>query len=124
MSSRIEKISSHFRTSELNINITSKLPEPQIKKEIIDGGICILTFSNPKTLNAVTAKMQKQIIKEVEVAGLDPSVKAIILTGEGRGFCSGAARSALSKLSSNAAKNAPRDPMKLVLTPFLKTPKP
>lgn len=53
-------------------------------------GILRVTLNRPETLNALTTDM----LRQVEVAflghGRDPSVRAAILTGAGRGFCAGA----------------------------------
>jgi 2-(1,2-epoxy-1,2-dihydrophenyl)acetyl-CoA isomerase len=54
-----------------------------------DKGICTVTLNRPKKLNALTPKMRMEIREALEDADTDEGVKVIILTGAGRGFCSG-----------------------------------
>ena len=54
------------------------------------GQIATVTLNQPATLNALTVDMVECLGKIVgELAG-DPDVRAVLLTGAGRGFCSGA----------------------------------
>ncbi len=52
-------------------------------------GVRRLTFNRPDSLNALTYSMYEALIARLEAARFDPSVRVIILTGAGRGFCSG-----------------------------------
>ncbi|WP_042403696.1 enoyl-CoA hydratase/isomerase family protein [Streptacidiphilus carbonis] len=54
------------------------------------GGVLWLTLHRPQALNAVTAELRELLIAELTGASADPSVRAVVLTGSGRGFCSGA----------------------------------
>nr|WP_225447585.1 enoyl-CoA hydratase-related protein [Streptacidiphilus sp. PB12-B1b] len=56
----------------------------------MDDGVSWITLNRPRTLNAVTAEMREQLIALLEQASADPAVRAVVLTGAGRGFCSGA----------------------------------
>jgi enoyl-CoA hydratase/carnithine racemase len=56
---------------------------------IIDG-VGIIELNRPDKLNAVTPEMAARIGTTLRAADADPSVRAIVLTGRGRGFCSGA----------------------------------
>ncbi|MEY9962949.1 2-(1,2-epoxy-1,2-dihydrophenyl)acetyl-CoA isomerase [Streptacidiphilus sp. MAP12-16] len=55
-----------------------------------EGGILWLTLNRPEALNAVTAEMRERLIDLLQDASADPEVRAVVLTGSGRGFCSGA----------------------------------
>jgi 2-(1,2-epoxy-1,2-dihydrophenyl)acetyl-CoA isomerase len=55
-----------------------------------DGAVLWLTLNRPETLNAVTAELREQLIRELDAASADPEARAVVLTGAGRGFCSGA----------------------------------
>ena len=55
-----------------------------------DAGIAIITLDRPERLNALTPQMRVGIRTALEDADADEGVRAIILTGAGRGFCSGA----------------------------------
>lgn len=52
------------------------------------GDVGIVRMNDPATLNAVTTRSCEEL--SAAFADLSGSVRAIVLTGEGRGFCSGA----------------------------------
>jgi 2-(1,2-epoxy-1,2-dihydrophenyl)acetyl-CoA isomerase len=54
------------------------------------GGIGRLTLNRPETLNAWTADFGKELKQVVEGEAADESVRAVLVTGAGRGFSSGA----------------------------------
>jgi len=55
-----------------------------------DGGVGRITLNRPETLNAWTAEFGKELVDIVEAASADESVRAVLITGAGRGFSSGA----------------------------------
>ncbi len=56
----------------------------------IDEGIATLTLDQPKTMNALSVPLQEEVREALkELRGRD-DVKALILTGTGKAFCSGA----------------------------------
>ena len=60
-----------------------------IKYEVADR-ILTITLNRPEKLNAFTGLMSKELIEAFDLADEDDDVRAIIVTGEGRGFCAGA----------------------------------
>lgn len=64
-----------------------------IKLEI-DGPIATITLNRPDKLNAFTARMAHEMIAAFDVTDADDAVRAVIVTGAGRGFCAGADLSA------------------------------
>jgi enoyl-CoA hydratase/carnithine racemase len=54
-----------------------------------DGGVAVLTLNRPDVLNAVDGQMRIELAEAVERAGRDDSIRAVVLTGAGRGFCAG-----------------------------------
>ena len=54
-----------------------------------DGAVGILTLNEPESLNAMTPDLLGALAKAVAEMTADPSIRALVLTGEGRGFCSG-----------------------------------
>ena len=64
----------------------------------VDNGVATIRFNRPQALNAVTFATLALLGETFDRAAADAEVKAIILTGEGRGFCSGA------DLASNMSK--------------------
>ena len=55
-----------------------------------EGAIRIITLSDPATMNAASVEMAEELTGALREASSDAAVRAIVLTGEGRGFCSGA----------------------------------
>lgn len=54
------------------------------------GAVLLLTFNRPDRLNAWTNALEDQYFDALESADADPSVRAIVITGAGRGFSAGA----------------------------------
>lgn len=52
-------------------------------------GIARITLSRPERLNAITVSMLERLTEALEDAEQDEGTRAIVLTGAGRGFCSG-----------------------------------
>ncbi len=52
-------------------------------------GIATITLNDPERLNPITRQMLSEIDAALQLARKDPAVRALILTGAGRGFCSG-----------------------------------
>ena len=53
-------------------------------------GIAEITLNRPDALNAMTDGLMSGISEAIETVVKDQSVRVVILTGEGRGFCAGA----------------------------------
>jgi enoyl-CoA hydratase/carnithine racemase len=56
----------------------------------LDGRVLTLTLDRPERLNAFTPTMARELIEAFDRADADDDVRAIVLTGAGRGFCAGA----------------------------------
>lgn len=54
-----------------------------------DGFVATITLNRPERLNAISRPMLNELSAKVVEADKDPDVRCIILTGAGRGFCSG-----------------------------------
>jgi enoyl-CoA hydratase/carnithine racemase len=61
----------------------------QITAETADG-VLTITLNRPDRLNAWTPTMGRELIAAFDAADADDAVRAIIVTGAGRGFCAGA----------------------------------
>ena len=57
--------------------------------ETIEGGVALLTLNRPDRLNAFSDDMLRALIEAFTRLGADTGVRAIVLTGAGRGFCAG-----------------------------------
>ena len=55
----------------------------------LEAGVLKLTLNRPDKLNAFTPEMHQELRKALEQALDDVSVRAVLLTGAGRGFCTG-----------------------------------
>jgi enoyl-CoA hydratase/carnithine racemase len=54
-----------------------------------DGAVATLTLNRPQRLNAISPSMLDLLSRRLLEANADREVRAIIVTGAGRGFCSG-----------------------------------
>jgi 2-(1,2-epoxy-1,2-dihydrophenyl)acetyl-CoA isomerase len=71
------------------------LREPEKSAESLvqhttDNGVAQLTLNRPEALNAITSDLREHLIRRLSDASADPAVRAVVITGTGRGFCSGA----------------------------------
>ncbi len=70
-------------------------------KVAIDGGLAIFTLNDPARLNAASQDMTHALTAAFkQIASGELAVRAVVLTGEGRAFCSGANLSAGGSLTS------------------------
>ncbi len=56
----------------------------------VTGHVGLITLNRPDKLNAWTAAMEKSIKQALAAAVADDTVRVIVFTGAGRGFCAGA----------------------------------
>lgn len=70
--------------------------------EVVDG-IGTVTLNRPDKLNAYTVQMGEEIVAAFRSARDDPTVRCLILTGSGRGFCAGVDLEALAAMQSRQA---------------------
>lgn len=75
----------------------------------LDQRVCTLTLNRPDRLNAWTERMESEFRQAVLAADADEQVRAIVVTGAGRGFCAGADMDLLEAgaAGDNAAQAAP-----------------
>ncbi|HEY3805113.1 MAG TPA: enoyl-CoA hydratase family protein [Kofleriaceae bacterium] len=56
--------------------------------ELADG-VATITLDRPSRLNALTFEIYRELADKFEQLDREPDVRAIVITGRGRGFCSG-----------------------------------
>ncbi len=69
-----------------------------------ENAVLWITLNRPEAMNAMTAAMRDEIIDRLSAARTDEGVRAVVLTGVGKGFCTGA------DLSRPAGAPAPTQP--------------
>lgn len=65
--------------------------------------ICTLKISNPSQLNALNSSLLKELDEAVSEIEMNPDIRVLIITGEGRSFIAGADISEMAELDSIAA---------------------
>jgi enoyl-CoA hydratase/carnithine racemase len=87
----------------------------------VGSGVAILTFNRPEVLNAWTPAMSERYFDLLDQAAADGEVRAIVVTGAGRGFCAGMD----IRLLRNVDKVQPKaDPLQRKAPYTLSIPKP
>ncbi len=82
-------------------------------------------LNRPETLNALTLPMLAAFREAVESAARDPQVVGIVITGAGRGFCSGLDASVLQATTTTGSSSRPTsDDVPGMFTWLLSIPKP
>ncbi len=61
----------------------------QIAYDVADR-VATITLDRPDRLNAFTVTMQHELCAAIDEIDADPEVRAVVVTGRGRGFCAGA----------------------------------
>ncbi|MBZ5604505.1 MAG: enoyl-CoA hydratase [Acidobacteriia bacterium] len=77
----------------------------QITYQVADR-VATITLNRPDKLNAWTRKMEEEVTAAIRAASADDDVRAIILTGAGKGFCAGADLELLSAISNEPSPRA------------------
>ena len=87
----------------------------------VDGPLLTITLNRPERLNAYTGTMHDEMMQAFDLADADDAVRAIVVTGEGRGFCAGAdlerggktfdwrERQARGQMAQDSGEEVPRD---------------
>jgi 2-(1,2-epoxy-1,2-dihydrophenyl)acetyl-CoA isomerase len=57
----------------------------------IDGAVATITLERPAAYNAVTRKLLQSLLVTLRDVARDTAVRAVVLTGAGKGFCAGQA---------------------------------
>lgn len=56
----------------------------------VEDGVAFLTLARPDALNALHGELLLEVGMALDLLEADPDVRALVLAGEGRGFCAGA----------------------------------
>ena len=63
---------------------------PPSVRYAVSNGVATIVMARPDSLNALNAALRRELLAAFKQAERDAEVRALVLTGEGRGFCSGA----------------------------------
>ncbi len=61
------------------------------------GAVGVITFTRPDTLNSLTFEVYRELTDMFAALEHEKSVRSVVITGEGRGFCSGGDQHAIIK---------------------------
>ena len=70
----------------------------------ISDHIATITLNQPDRLNALTPLMRKEFLDAMVVSDNDSDVRVIVITGAGRGFCSGGDMKAMSQATAKGGR--------------------
>ena len=70
--------------------MTDRMPGQEYTRYEVKGGAAWITLDRPEVLNALSAGLVRELYDHLMAAGADAAVRCIVVTGAGKGFCSGA----------------------------------
>ncbi len=73
----------------------------RMRVERLDGGVADVRLDRPDKMNAIDAAMFEALAETGDALARDPSVRAVVLSGEGRAFCAGLDLSSFQSLASS-----------------------
>lgn len=68
--------------------------------EFLEPGVGLITFNRPERLNAWTAALGDMYFAALDACMADPAVRAVVVTGAGKGYCAGADLQSLDALGT------------------------
>jgi 2-(1,2-epoxy-1,2-dihydrophenyl)acetyl-CoA isomerase len=72
------------------VEVENAMKNPDSILFTVDDGVARLTLNRPNTLNAINPGMMRAISAAMSAVRDDLSIRVVIITGAGRGFCAGA----------------------------------
>ena len=70
------------------------IPPPVLYR--VEDGVASITLNRPAVLNAINVELVASLADFAETAAADPDVSVVVVSGQGRAFCSGMDRTALA----------------------------
>ena len=87
------------------MEVTNEIAERDPVMFKVDNDIATLTLNRPTSLNAMTPALMRGISDGIERVIADESIRVVIVTGAGKGFCAGADLAAVASPESAAKPN-------------------
>jgi enoyl-CoA hydratase/carnithine racemase len=81
----------------------------EVVQRSVEDGVAVLTLNRPERLNAWTAEMERTYFDLLADCAERDEVRAIVVTGAGRGFCAGADMQELQSIGDDGVDAAARD---------------
>lgn len=85
----------------------------------IHGGVAVVTLNRPDRLNAMTPELQKRLLGSLNELDRSADVRAIVLTGAGKGFCAGADLDVLARVEELVGTDALQARAPVLDTPLI-----
>ena len=85
----------------------------------VDDGVATITLNRPEKLNAWTMRLGAEVRHAMVRADRDPGVRAIVVTGAGKGYCAGADMDMLQGLGRGSGLDAVPEDLHVELDPSL-----
>lgn len=89
------------------LSVTVRDTTPLVLQDVIDD-VATIALNRPERLNAWTPALETAYFDALAQADADPQVRAIVVTGSGRGFCAGADLELLEDVDPAAVAGDPR----------------
>src|SRR5690348_4270832 len=86
----------------------------------VTGHVATITLNDPSRRNALDVESAKRVIEVCGAVANDTNVGAVVVTGAGGTFCSGAARDLLKRASEDPAEEERFDSVGLVYEAFVR----
>ena len=90
--------------------MTETTPVPNAEATVLyaeHGSVALLTLNRPAALNSLTPTMHRALWAALDQAESNPAIRALVLTGAGRGFCAGADLNASDLAVTSGAAGRP-----------------
>jgi methylglutaconyl-CoA hydratase len=88
-------------SGSFDLSLPNEMPALMIKTE---GSICVLTLNRPEKRNALNDELIRELKASLRAADDEQSLRAIVIKGSGKDFCSGADLSTLQKIADASYK--------------------
>ncbi len=72
-----------------------------VRYEVSEAGVAVITLNRPERLNSWGADISSGVYAAFDRAEADAAVRAVVLTGTGKGFCAGAYMGAMQDLGES-----------------------
>lgn len=69
------------------------------------GNVLVISLHNPERLNSWSGPMGQQYFDALDAAAANPEIRAVVLTGSGKGFCAGADMGHLEEVGEKGSTN-------------------